>query len=225
MADYFTHFAAELITTTDEEQGWVRNQIRFFDTNPSQASVQKFHEKFDLSADDFWPDFDVVEEGEHFYFSGDNRNAGSCAELLHQFLKEFRPESFLHFATSYTCSKDMPGGFGGGAFFITKEGADFVDSNGWIQEKINNFQSGEPEVQLPIPRSVLNELAHKKQQVTELQRANNLERERSRVAESRVTELKRAIIEMATRAANLPHLLHDERVVAIPAAFVEPKKG
>lgn len=56
-------------------------------------------------------------------------------ELLQNFLRKFRPNEYIIFTWSYTCSKMRPGQFGGGGVLVTEDEIDFLDAQHELEKR------------------------------------------------------------------------------------------
>lgn len=69
------------------------------------------------------------------FFCEENGNIDAMVELLQEFLAKFRPDEFLSFTWSYTCSKMRPGEFGGGGALVGSNSVLHID----IQEEMSKL--------------------------------------------------------------------------------------
>ncbi len=120
MADYYTSYSAEIAGLTDEEIAWVKSRIE--EIEDAGGAVCGLGE------------VDVVDEALWFHGKeyGDPR---AVAEFARDFLKRFRPRDSLALEYAHTCSKPRLDGFGGGAFFVTADGIECVETAAWVAER------------------------------------------------------------------------------------------
>jgi hypothetical protein len=65
----------------------------------------------------------------------------SLVDLLQDFLKENRPDSYLGFEWANTCSKMRLDEFSGGAVFITADKADWISTYDFLETKRKAFEA------------------------------------------------------------------------------------
>lgn len=72
--------------------------------------------------------------GEEFF------NVNLAIEVMQKFLQKFRPDSWLSFTYSETCSSMRVGEFGGGGMFVTAEKVEWINASLWIRERQKAFE-------------------------------------------------------------------------------------
>jgi hypothetical protein len=65
----------------------------------------------------------------------------SLVDLLQDFLKKNRPDSYLGFEWANTCSKMRLDEFSGGAVFITADKTDWVSTYDFLETKRKAFEA------------------------------------------------------------------------------------
>jgi len=142
MANNYLEFSEVITGLTPEEAAWLQRQT---DWEQLQVVVNDLYDKFpggeipdeemarhDLVllpaalVDDASARFgaELDEEDMHFWIhSGDGGDPEAVAELIHAFLRRFRPDQWWALSWAEYCDKPRVGEFGGGAVFITADRA------------------------------------------------------------------------------------------------------
>jgi hypothetical protein len=150
MTDYHTEFSVGLGALTEKELSWLKD---FLQPCPEDKQDKKYLEWWtkakkrvikDTGFDDpeCWPDVDfIVEKDQIILFSEESKNPDFTSHVIHEFLKEFRPDGYVTFEWAYTCSRLRLDGFGGGAAFITAKKVTIMGTSGWLWEKEKQFNN------------------------------------------------------------------------------------
>jgi hypothetical protein len=144
MADYYTKFSFEISDLTDDESAWLTNVLAFFeDPVNTEDPHGEYAALMDAMSDTEYPDFSTgFEPAENgtpgLWIYGDQSGTPEdAATFVQAFLAKFRPDKAVGFEFANTCSKPRLDAFGGGAAFVTAEGAEFIHGSTWLAERIN----------------------------------------------------------------------------------------
>ena len=122
MADYYTSYSAEIKGLTDEESKWVHSRIKEIEEAGDDDAVCELGE------------VEVV-DGALWFRGEEHGDPRAVAEFARDFLKRFRPRDGFALEYAQTCSRPRLDGFGGGAFFVTAEGIECVETAAWVAER------------------------------------------------------------------------------------------
>lgn len=139
MTTSFTLFCEEISNLTAAEKEWVRGkkaeQEHYWD-NPGQDETDCPNET------DYWADLDgvIFYLGRHvggeptalFIESSEDGSVDAAVSFIQEFLREFRPADVVLFEWAETCSRMLPGQFGGGACRITSTNVEWL----WTRSRL-----------------------------------------------------------------------------------------
>lgn len=151
MANDYMAAAVEVPSVTAEELAWFREVLEkiesidvWIDTPAKEADAMAIlvctlpgYVEEEAAFDWGWTAHFPTESGYSIVFESDEyANIDALASLLQSFLVRFRPKGHLTMEWAYTCSKGRPGGFGGGAAFITAEEISVHDTSAWLEDML-----------------------------------------------------------------------------------------
>ena len=77
------------------------------------------------------------------YDEGGDGDEDELIEFCQALIKSSKGRlKFIYFEFAYTCNRMRPGAFGGGAYFITATGFQFVSTSQWLMERVNEVETG-----------------------------------------------------------------------------------
>ena len=82
--------------------------------------------------------------------SGESINVEATARILQDWIKEIGSDEPVQFEWANTCSKSVVDGFGGGAVHITRDTIEYLNTNDWMDEKLNEAMR-DAEKEMPGP--------------------------------------------------------------------------
>jgi hypothetical protein len=158
MANNYLQFSEELISLTDAEVAWLRQQLepvyvfggREFtkgdlpaDLSPDAADRTCLRAYRDLPQDEcddeigFEFAFLQNEElGQHLWlYAEESGRPDLVAHLIQMFLRQFRPDACWALTYATTCSKPRISEFGGGAVFVTAEAIDCFEIGDFVTQR------------------------------------------------------------------------------------------
>ena len=119
MANYYREFSQVIDDLTQEEHDWLDKQL-----NSDKPEIK-------LAEPDHWPGFQAAFEdgGKTLWFHVvENGDVEHVAELVHTFLKRFRPKEIFIMNWADWCSKPRVESFGGGAIVVSSKKIKYIDS-------------------------------------------------------------------------------------------------
>ncbi len=122
MADYYTQYSFEINNLTPKEESWLEREIE-----------KRYDEDFLVLLPE--SSFGTGLDGSRclwFHEDVGGSEIDILAEMLQDFLKEFRSDLSISFSWASTCSKPRVDSFSGGAVFITSEDIVYMSTEGWI---------------------------------------------------------------------------------------------
>lgn len=149
MADYFTRGVVRPSLPLTEEQRAV--MLLYTDEVSSETPEEDllpgeklFLEIFPESEDCWGGSLGLAREkdGEEYYLFAEESLGDMDLRFLQHVLDGLDSEKYPYITVEYahTCSKMRPDGWGGGAWFITREGVEYVNTGSWLEKKITNFK-------------------------------------------------------------------------------------
>lgn len=125
MADYYTHFSAQLENLSDEEVDWVKSEL---------AKREEQDENGWLGFDwELGPDKPV----NLWLHSDESGNVESVASFVQAFLKKFRPNDKWGMEWSNDCSRPRLDAFGGGAVVVYAKNVSWLTTHNWLSRKLS----------------------------------------------------------------------------------------
>jgi hypothetical protein len=132
MANNYVLFSEEITDLTDEEVEWLEQVLVQCHSSDWQVDYPELAELLGLSEEEakklevYWPDFEFSIDdafGNKYLtvWSDDNGRVDNVGLLYGAFLRRFRPEDVYWIQWAETCSKPLPGQFGGGAIRVSAE--------------------------------------------------------------------------------------------------------
>lgn len=143
MSDPYCMFSETLVLDNGIQRKWLEKEIEpvtqsDFDAMPDEEA-EKWAEEHDREMEDVinWPEFEweFVDEG-LWMFSDDQGRPYDVALVVQRFLKRFYPEECFALTYAETTSPPDPGGFGGGAMFVTADKIEFMNAHSWADHKV-----------------------------------------------------------------------------------------
>ena len=142
MFNSYTQFCVEVADLNAEEEAWFR----------AQHALEPPEDDAEWVPPPWWDEegecvpFDLVIENDKgsrtaYVESEESGDVDSACQLLHAFLKTFRPTQAIEFEWAGTCDKMRPGAFGGGAAFITAQGIEYMSGWKWLRTKRKEFEA------------------------------------------------------------------------------------
>ena len=123
------------VKVTNESEFWEFAEEHFPDT-VTVAEVTEAAEVV-FEGHDYSPGLDYEPDGDRYYLFAEDSLGDADLEWLEWVLSTL-PEDEVPYITveyAHTCSKMRPGEFGGGAWFITREGTEFVNTGSWLSNR------------------------------------------------------------------------------------------
>jgi len=120
MANFYTEISFAIHNISAEEKKWLEKKL--------EDEVIR------------WPQYEFAAEGTRrpltlWIYEGEGCDLEELANLLQQFLFEFRPTLSIGFSWADTCSKPRLNSFGGGAVFITAKGQEWINLWEWLGKR------------------------------------------------------------------------------------------
>jgi len=164
MANNYLNFSEVLTDLDKEDVEWLEEQLNFFgryhdecaahdldfEDHPNFAEAEHRYNMYNMEWDeegfDFTWKFELADSGEKgkrqlWVYSDDSGNVEQIATLMHEFLKARQPDGCFHLSYSLSCSRPRVGEFGGGAFFATAEGIEWMETYSWIDSRRRAFKN------------------------------------------------------------------------------------
>lgn len=126
MCNFYTEFYESIVDLTEEELGWWKEQEqKVVDVMENTPEVYDQDESICV-------DFVLVDQKREVLFISDECGEPErVANIVHEFLKIYRPNEY--FALEWCSHGDDE--VGGGAFFVTKDGIEWMCTAEWIDAK------------------------------------------------------------------------------------------
>lgn len=158
MSDNFVQFCEGIDMSSDEEREWAADHLGIFERveddetiddvedHPEYAEYSRILDLYQIedTGDKSSFEFDWHVENGVFYLSIDD--CGSVDKVtifMQQYLLKFQPESCLSITWAETCSRSLPGEFGGGGAFITSEEIKWMGAHDWCRKHVAEFRDKE----------------------------------------------------------------------------------
>lgn len=119
MANNYTLFSIE-VGLTRKEYDWLKKKLD--------------------EADDYDFSYEFDDDKSVTFYSEESGNPDQVADLLQEFLKEYRPEGYFAFEVAHTCDVPRPGEFGGAACFITAKRQKWMPTSTWLVKQEEAFK-------------------------------------------------------------------------------------
>jgi len=134
MADNYLLYSELLPVINPRERSWC------------SAEIERIA-KAEIEADQDCPEQDessgniVLDAEGVWFYSEEYGNPDSVAKFVQRYLREWKPDSCFSIQYAETCSKLRVGNFGGGAIFITAYDIQYINTQDWVQNKLNKFKA------------------------------------------------------------------------------------
>lgn len=150
VSNSYLQFCEALSLKSPEEEAWFRRYLDASNMDDESNWDGDFNPKTDEAK--FWaPVLNEDEESMACFesrfadidgkrclvvYSEDHANTDHIAKLVQHFFREMRPEGKDGFTLSWaeTCDKSLPGQFGGGALFVTKDEVHYLSTWQWLSD-------------------------------------------------------------------------------------------
>lgn len=131
MADYYTDFSFTIEDLTVEESQWIREKCVELDNGDEDERL----------CCDVTIETDLHQGPSYCWVRSESGygNLDAVANFCGEFLAEFRPDKWVEFKWSNSCSKPRVDAFGGGAVFITATESRWMTTTDWVMEQIRGF--------------------------------------------------------------------------------------
>jgi len=168
MADHYLQFSEVLTKLTAEEEAWLKEQLQEIcvfgdkeyakDAIPAKLKCKKPNwegyrflrttDDFEALCDDelgFCHQFDDDMDndwGRHLWlYAEEGGDPNNVAQLVHLFLKKFRPDQYWVMEYACTCSKPRVGAFSGGNVFVTADEVKGQSTYDFLEQEIKVFEA------------------------------------------------------------------------------------
>lgn len=130
--DSFYYFAAEIHMVTVDQAAWIVDAVqRITRSHPDEPESPGFLVVHDKEQRSVLFDSDAGIESD--------APQQILAAVMQEFLKTHRPDDCLSFSWSVNSMRSLPNGSGGGAYFVTAEAVERIDTDGWMNDRFNQF--------------------------------------------------------------------------------------
>lgn len=153
MANNNTQFCFEITLNSPEEAEWVETILSLPDTIDNTGVVEDDGEKKERLLDELIAIFPEWEEYECLGFdyeisgadgpqtmcihdNGGEGNLGFVVDFLQAYMLKFKVKGGVGFDWAETCSRSLPGQFGGGAVVVTAFSAEWTNTTDWLVRKL-----------------------------------------------------------------------------------------
>lgn len=154
MANNYTQFSEILTNLTCEECAWLKQELEeefiedaYESEEATEAAVFAYCNEKCVEDPDCWPEFSYVLEEEEegvdrhlWIYSDECGNVEQIGVFMQRFLKKFRPNGHFALTWSGTCSRLREGEFGGGAFFVTADWIQYMNTWDWANALAIKFK-------------------------------------------------------------------------------------
>ena len=139
MANNYTMFSIAIGMLTDNERTW----IRLFHDLSRKEDKSEFNKTFqNIDIESCWGfREEVIGDTWHIYSEESGWPENVC-KIIHQFLADNRPGTYVTFTWAETCSKPRPGEFGGGAAFISDTGFGIRTTGDLVGDMVRQWEEG-----------------------------------------------------------------------------------
>lgn len=158
MSDNFVQLCEGIDMASDEERVWAVDHLGIlarvedddtiddYEDHPEYAEYNRIFGLYQIedTGDKSSFEFDYnIEDGVFYVTIDDCGSVDKAAIFMQQYLLKFQPESCLTMTWAETCSRSLPGEFGGGAAFITAEDIEWMGAHDWCRRRIGEFRERE----------------------------------------------------------------------------------
>jgi 3-deoxy-D-manno-octulosonic-acid transferase len=135
MADNYVQFSEMITGLNKKEKDWLEKEYK-------DRRDQSFENDFAYPEEG--ADFELIVEKETnrkysaWLHADEFGDVVHVAELVHEFLKKFRPKDVFSLTYSETCSKPRLGEFSGGAIVVTAYDIKYMNASTWAEQESAN---------------------------------------------------------------------------------------
>ena len=140
MPNHYVQFSEVIPDLTAAEAAWIRRQ---FARDPEQDAPPICQ----LTGDDAWVfDWKICDDPEEdgrrylWLYAEDHAIVDHVAAFVQAFLRQFRPQAYFQCSYAFSCSRPVPGQFGGGAVFVTATQIRWFSSNAWLTRQARRWR-------------------------------------------------------------------------------------
>jgi len=142
LADSYLQFSELIWNLNNDEERWCNEYLKKLESlaGEEDEEMDALYGDVEYAPDFRWEVRD--DEGRYLWiYSDDYGNIEHVEKFVQAFLRRWRPDDCWMMSWSASCSKPRIGEFGGGALFITKDHAHYINAGEWAFEQEKKWKA------------------------------------------------------------------------------------